>query len=371
MRKLRVALVAPSLDILGGQAVQADRLIAAWRDDPEVDCRLVPVNPVPPGPLRHACRVKYARTLATEATYGPLLLRELSRVDIAHVFSASYTSFLLAPLPAVAVARLLGRPVILNYRSGEAPDHLARSAVARTVLRRVDHNVVPSRFLVDVFARHGIDASVIPNVVDTERFRFRARTPLRPRLLCTRNLEPLYNVACTLRAFRRIQDRWPGATLTLVGSGSEEPRIRALAGELDLHGVTFAGRVAPGRIHEYYADHDIYLQSPDIDNMPASLLEAFASGLPVVSTDVGGIRAILTPGEHGLLAPADDHDGLAAHVLTLLEEPAFGERLARQAHATCAARTWPVLRDQWLRLYRSVLPSTAAHATVNPSHDHG
>src|SRR6266550_1964004 len=151
VRKLQVAVVAPSLEILGGQAVQADRLVRAWWNDPNVHAWLVPVNPEPPRPLRFATKVKYLRTVVTELTYLPRLVRELTRADIVHVFSASYSSFLLAPLPAVLIARALGRPVILNYRSGQAPDHLRRSAIARWAIAAVNRNVVPSTFLFDVF----------------------------------------------------------------------------------------------------------------------------------------------------------------------------------------------------------------------------
>src|SRR6267378_4482770 len=161
-RRLKVAVVAVSLKKIGGQAVQADRLLRAWRDDPDVDAWLVPVNPVPPKLLRFALDIKYLRTIVNELTYLPLLVRELARADVVHVFSASYFSFLLAPLPAILVARALGRPIVLNYRSGEAPDHLQRSAIARAVLARVDRNVVPSRFLAGVFASFGIDATIIP-----------------------------------------------------------------------------------------------------------------------------------------------------------------------------------------------------------------
>ncbi len=369
MRKLRVALVAPSLDILGGQAVQADRLLRAWQGDDDVECRLIPVNPVPPGPLRHARRVKYLRTAVTEATYLPSLVRQLADVDLAHVFSASYTSFLLAPLPAILAARALGRPVILNYRSGEAPDHLARSRVARVALARVDLNIVPSRFLVDVFGQFGISASIIPNLVDLKRFCFRPRVPLAPRLLSTRNLEPLYNIACTLRAFHLVQHRLPEATLTLVGSGADEPELRQLVQRLNLCGVSFAGRVPPHDIADFYAAHDIYLQSPNIDNMPTSILEAYASGLPVVSTDAGGIRAILTHGEHGLLAGVNDHEQLAAHVLALLESPALAEKLTRTAFDTCADYTWSAIREQWLRAYSGVLRSEARTSHPTRAHD--
>ena len=71
---------------------------------------LVPVNPVFAPPFRFAADVKYLRTIVNEMPYFPLLLKELRRADVVHVFSASYSSFLLAPLPAIVAARLLGQP---------------------------------------------------------------------------------------------------------------------------------------------------------------------------------------------------------------------------------------------------------------------
>jgi L-malate glycosyltransferase len=352
MPRLRVAFVAPSLRILGGQAVQAHRLLSAWRNDPDVDAWLVPINPRPPAPLDAALRVKYLRTIVNEAMYVPLLLREVARADVVHVFSASHSSFFLAPLPAMIAARMAGTPILLNYRSGEAPDHLGRSAIARAAIARADLNVVPSQFLVDVFRRFGIDASIIPNIVDLERFKYRVREPLKPRLLSTRNFDALYDVATTIRAFRIVQERRPDATLTLVGGGSQERRLRALVRDLRLRHVTFPGRVAPDEIAPWYAANDIYVQSPTIDNMPTSVAEAFASGLPVVSTEVGGVSAILTHARHGLLAPPADDEALAAHVLRLLDAPDEARALARAAHERCQAWTWTNVRDQWLRAYR-------------------
>lgn len=361
-RPLRVAVVAPSLSILGGQAVQAERLLESWRDDPDVRAWLVPINPVAPRPFSILQRVRYARTAVTQACYWPLLVRELRHADVVHVFSASYFSFVLAPWPAIRIARLLGKPVVVNYHSGEAPDHLARSALARRTLASADLNVVPSRFLEDVFRRFDIEASTISNVVDLERFRFRARPVPRPHLVSTRNLEPLYNVACTLRAFALVQARHPDATLTLAGSGSEEARLRSLARELGLQGVTFVGRVPPDQVWRAYAGADIYVQTPNIDNMPTSVLEAYASGLPVVSTDVGGVPAMLTPGEHGLLAPADDHHAVATAILRLIEEPGLALRLTQAAFERCASCTWPRVRNAWLAAYDQVLHAAARRA---------
>jgi glycosyltransferase involved in cell wall biosynthesis len=362
--RLNIAIVAPSMGILGGQAVQAARLIRSWQDDADVHAWLVPVNPPAPAPMRWTVRVKYLRTLVTQALYWPLLLRELRKADVVHVFSASYFSFLLAPLPAVLIAKLLGKPVVMNYRSGEAPDHLSRSRIARSTLRHVEQNAVPSSFLHDVFATFGIRAEIIPNIVDVERFRFRRRQRLRPRILSTRNFETLYNIPCTLRAFRLVQDHYPDAQLTLVGAGSQDDAIRRLAAELRLEHVTFAGRVPPDDIWRFYADADLYLQTPDIDNMPASVLEAFASGCPVVATSAGGVPAILTHDAHGLLVPCDDHQAAAGAILRLLEDPALARRLADAALDTCARYQWSSVRARWIALYRRLVPPRALEAAT-------
>jgi glycosyltransferase involved in cell wall biosynthesis len=367
-RTLRVAIVAASLRILGGQAVQAQRLLDAWRTEKSVTAWLVPIDPVAPWPFSAMQRVKVLRTIVTQLCYWPLLLRQLRKADVVHVFSASYLSFLLSPLPAIVIARLLRRPVVLNYHSGEAPDHLRRSALARHVMRHsVDLNVVPSIFLREVLDSFGIAARVVPNTIDLQQFAYRVRDPLRPRLLCTRNFEHIYNVACVLRAFARVQARYDDATLTLVGGGSQEAALRALVQQLNLRNVTFAGRVAPTEINRCYANADVYVQAPCIDNMPLSVLEAFASGLPVVSTNVGGVPRILTHGLHGLLAPVDDDEAVATQVLTLIESPSYARQLAAAARQSCAAYEWPVARDGWLDAYEASVGRPSKACRGRPS----
>jgi glycosyltransferase involved in cell wall biosynthesis len=360
-----VALVAPTLRILGGHAVQADRLLTGWAGDSEIRASLLPINPAPPAPLEPLARVKFVRTALTQAMYWPLLFRQLRSADIAHVFSASYWSFLLAPLPAVVVARLLGKPVIINYRSGEAPDHLKRSAIARFVIRRADRNVVPSTFLHEVFAGFGIPSEIIPDIVDLNRFAFRRRETFQPRLLCTRNFEPLYNISCTLKAFAIVQAAYPEASLTLVGAGSQRDALQRLASSLQLRNVEFVGAVSPDEIWRYYAAADIYLQTPDIDNMPASVLEAFASGCAVISTDAGGVPTILTDGVQGYMVPRGDYRAAAERVIRVIQDPETAQRMADEARQNCDRYCWAVVRSQWVSLYQSMAHSPAAVAAVN------
>src|SRR5690606_39063486 len=262
-------------------------------------------------PLRLLQRIKYVRTLVTETVYVATLLLRLPRIDVAHIFSASYFSFLLAPTPALFIARLFGKKTLLNYRSGEAEDHLQRWRTAVPILRRADRIVVPSGYLVDVFARFGLEAEAIPNFVDFDLFRFCERDPLRPVFLANRNLEPHYNVACVLDAFARIQQAVPEARLIVAGDGSERRRLEEKAAALGLREVEFVGRVDQAGMARLYDRADIYLNASDIDNMPGSILEAYASGLPVVTTDAGGIPYIVDHERTGLMVPRGDAAALA------------------------------------------------------------
>jgi glycosyltransferase involved in cell wall biosynthesis len=350
---IHVALVAPTLEMLGGHAVQASRLLAYCEGAEQLRARLVPINPAPPRLLAWASGVKYARTVATQLCYWPLLLRRLRSVDVVHVFCASNSSFFVAALPAILVASLYRRPTIANYR-GDGREHLANSRLAQWVLRTLCTNVVPSSYFDAIFRELGIPAQIVPNVADLDRFRYRVRGVLRPRILSTRNFEPIYNIGCTLRAFARLQAVVPDASLVLVGAGSQEQDLRRLAAGLRLRNVTFAGRVPQQDIHRFYAAADVYVQTPIIDNTPASVIEAFASGLPVVSTRVGGVPAILQDGVHGLLAPPDDDEAIAARVLKLLGNPALARRLAAAAFATCGAYAGRAVIERWRALYRSV-----------------
>jgi glycosyltransferase involved in cell wall biosynthesis len=353
--------VGPSLDILGGQAVQLDRLRSRLETLPGLSISFIPVNPRLPGPLRLLQRIRYVRTLATSTAYVVSLLRRLPGVDVVHAFSASYWSFLLAPVPAMLIGRLFGKKVIINYHSGEADDHLANWRSAVPLLRLADRIVVPSGYLVEVFAHHHLAAEAIGNFVEIEHLPFRERPTIRPRFLSNRNLEQLYNVACTLRAFATIQREIPDARLTVAGDGSQRGALEALAHELGLRQVQFTGRIAPSDMAALYADADVYLNSPDIDNMPVSVIEAFAAGLTVVTTDAGGIPYLVRHGETGLMVSRNDAAALAREALRLFREEGLAARLAGRARQDCLAHyVWPAVSEEWRAAYRALARSRAA-----------
>jgi glycosyltransferase involved in cell wall biosynthesis len=218
-------------------------------------------------------------------------------------------------------------------------------------IRLVDEIVVPSSYLVDVFSRFGLHARSIPNFVDTNNFRFRSRTPLRPIFLSTRNLEPLYNVGCTLRAFGIVQKRFPNARLTVAGEGSQRSELELLARELRLRDVFFVGRISPSEMPKLYDSADIYLNTPDIDNMPGSIIEAFAAGLPVVTTNAGGIPYLVEDQRNGLMTERGDYSGIASRAIRLLECSTLGALIAETAHRECGRYSWDSVQGEWMNLY--------------------
>jgi glycosyltransferase involved in cell wall biosynthesis len=346
----RIALVTFSLDILGGQGVQGRALEEELRKE-GYDVHVIPFNPRFPRPLRRLRRYPYLRTILNQALYLPSL-RHLRNADVVHVFSASYWSFLLGPAPAIGKARRLGKRIVLHYHSGLAEDHLARwGRLVHPWLRLVDEIVVPSEFLRSIFGGHGYRARVIPNIVDTSRFRYRERAPLRPRLLSTRNLEPYYRVDTALEAFALLRGTYPDATLTIVGYGSEETRLRRLAAAIGAGCVRFAGRVEPPAMPACYDDADIFVNASVVDAQPVSVLEAFAAGLPVVSTATGDIAAMVRDGETGLVVPPEDPAAMTKAVAGLLENPDRALLLARRARQEIEKYTWSHVREAWAAVY--------------------
>jgi glycosyltransferase involved in cell wall biosynthesis len=352
---IKLCIIAPSLDITGGQSRQAAKLLAAYANEPTIAADFIPHNPRVIAPLRWMQQIKYVRTVVTTLWYWALLLFKSWRYDVLQVFSASYYSYLLSVAPAILIGKLYGKRVILNYRSGEAEDHLQNwPLTTKPIMRLADRIIVPSGYLVDVFARFGLRAEIIANAVELERFRFRERTSLQPKFLCTRLFEPLYNIGNVIRAFALIQQQLPEASLTLAGDGSQRAMLEQLVKELGARKVAFRGFVKFEDMPALYDAHDVYLMANDIDNMPATLLESNASGLAVVTTDAGGVPYLVTHEQNALLVRCGDYQNLAQQALRLFTEPDLTTRLTTNGLANARQYTWPAVREQWLGLYEEL-----------------
>ena len=352
---LRVLIVAPA-HMVGGQAHAAQDLLRGFQGDAEVVASLQPIDPRLQGAFAWLTEAKGIRSICRPLLYARQLWRAAGRADVLHVFAAAHTAFLFGAAPAILIGRLRRRPVLLNYHDGRAGAHLQRSgAVLRWFLRRTAALVVPSAYLQDEFARHGVAAAVLPNVMDPSGFQYRERSPLPPRLVSLRSLESLYGVDNTLRAFRLLKDERPDLVLDVYGAGGVRARLEGLAAELGLGDVRFHGGIRRAEVAGVLAEGGVVVNSSRVDNQPLFVLEAFAAGTPVVTTSAGGIPWMVRHEENGLLVPVDDPAALAGQVRRLFEDPALATRLARRGRETLAPHAWPVVRAGWVAVYRSIL----------------
>ena len=355
--RMKVAIVAASLRYVGGQSVQAELLLRNWQGDAEVDARFIPIDPAFPSGLRWMESIPFLRTLVREPIYLWSLWRGLRDADIAHIFSASYWSFLVAPLPARLIGALRGKKTLVHYHSGEARDHLTRFRRAAAALAKADSLVVPSGYLVDVFRDFDLNARAVPNIVDLSQFRYRVRDPLRPHLVCTRGFHPYYCIDYVVRAFAEVRELFPDAQLDLVGKGPTQAQIMQLIADLGVSGVNICGVASREEIGRFYDRADIFINASKLDNMPVSVLEAFAAGTPVVTTAPEGMKYIVDHERTGLLCKVGDAHALAENVIRLLNHSQLASRLAVNAQQESRRYRWDVVRGQWLDEYRRLTPA--------------
>lgn len=332
------------------QTLQLQRLLSAEGVTVELLQTNAPYRPAFVG------RIRGLRALFRLLPYLWRAWRLAGRVDVIHLMANSGWSWQLFAAPVLWLASLRRTPVVVNYRGGEAREYLAASARwVKPSLARAAQLVVPSGFLQQVFREFGLGSEVVPNVIDLELFRpsDECARPEGFTLVITRNLEPIYGIETALRAVDIVRREVPDVRLKVAGSGPQRAELEALIAALDLGGhVELLGRLERDAVLALYQGADAMLNPTRVDNMPNSVLEALACGLPVISTNVGGVPYIVEHGQTALLVEPDDPRGMAAAILTLYRDSALGEGLRERGMREVARYSWREVGPLWLNLYR-------------------
>lgn len=354
---LRIGLVGPLPPPSGGMANQTRQLAKLLRES-GATVEVIQVNrPYAPAWIG---MVRGLRAAFRLVPYFFHLWRAAGRVDLFHVMANSGWSWHLFAAPAIWVAKLTGTPVVVNYRGGEADAFFQKSlASVRASIERADAIVVPSRFLEAVFAKRGWQSHIVPNIIDLGRFSAKHGSVTgkdAPCILVARNLEAIYDNATALRAFQIVHKIYPRATMIVAGSGPERAMLEQLAKELGIaEAVTFAGRVENDNMAKLYHQADLMVNPSLADNMPISILESLACGVPVVSTNVGGIPSLVEHGNTAMLVHPQQPEAMAAAILDVLGNEAKAQRLRDAGTESVCQFTWEKVSVRLLNVYRGVL----------------
>lgn len=365
MTGLRIALVGPLPPPGGGMANQTQQLAGLLEQE---GCVVTLVRTNEPYRPAWVAGVSGMRACARLLPYLGKLWRAAASVQIFHVMANSGWSWHLFAAPAIWIARLRGVPVVVNYRGGEADAFLARQARWVGVsLRRVNALAVPTGFLQAIFGRYGFAAQVLPNIVDVARFTPRSRamqvSNAAPHVIVTRNLEAIYDCATAIRAFAKLLEDFPDATLSVAGAGPQRAELEALTSSLGIAArVHFTGSLDQTGMAALYASADVMLNASRVDNTPNSILEALASGVPVVSTRVGGIPYVVEDRKTALLVEPGDANAMAHALVAILRDRALADRLVASGLESVQQYAWPRVKHVLFDLYRRQLASPPAEA---------
>lgn len=352
---LPIALVGPLPPPSGGMANQT-RQLARLLQESGLHVELVQVN----SPYRPAwiSLIPMVRAIFRLAPYLVQLWRIIGRVRLMHVMANSGWSWYLFVTPAVWIGWLRGVPIVINYRGGEAETFFSRAwRLVRPTVVKADLVVVPSSFLEAIFARREIKTKIVPNIIDLQYFYpSEVQHDRGLHLLVARNLEPIYGIATALKAFSLLKKDFPSAKLSVAGSGPLRLELENLANSLGIaESVIFTGRLDNLQMAGLYRRVDLLLNPSLADNMPISLLEALACGVPIVSTNIGGIPCLVEEGQTALLVDPDDAEAMAKAATRILRDPVLAASLRVNGLALVQNYAWQKVREQWFSAYASVL----------------
>lgn len=346
-----VIIVAPFPPPYGGMSLQAEQLFHRLIEE-GVNIKRVATTQKLTGQLAFIERIVGLRTLAHFAFFLLRIWQAARPNTVFHIFSNSYASFFLWTAPTVLIGKMRGAPVIINYRGGLADEFLQKWRMSAVwIFRSAAKVIVPSGFLQAVFAKYGIAPQVISNFVVIKLPPPSPRSDDVPHIVVNRNFEEMYNIACALRAFALIQKQITKARLTLIGEGTQRGQLESLVAAMTLQNVKFTGKLDNQTVLRTLQHGDVMLNPTNVDNMPISVIEAMALGLPIVSTNVGGIPYLLTHEVSGLLVEKNDHSAMAQAALRILQSSSLRQRLAENAKRVVDDLSWGKTWPQWRALY--------------------
>ncbi|MCP4684013.1 MAG: glycosyltransferase family 4 protein [bacterium] len=293
--------------------------------------------------------------LAAKTEYIRHLVRQIPRYDVVHVHGGPSKDLVRLALPALILARFFGRKTVLHLTSADTERFLdSRGGWFHPLLKASDAIVVGSRYLQKAVGRSHLRSDILIRPVDVKDFTHRVRHQLQPRILVESDLEPGKNVACALKAFRLVKQKYPRAELTVAGDGPQFDFLHRMAAGLKLHGISFTGSVTNDEMGSLYDEHDLFVASASQDESPTSLVRAFAAGLPIVATDADGVLHMLRDRTSALIVPINDHASTADRVIELIEDDELTGRLSRQGREEIRKYTWTRVRQDWVNLYRKL-----------------
>jgi glycosyltransferase involved in cell wall biosynthesis len=261
----------------------------------------------------------------------------------------STTNFYYALLVS-QLCRLLHLKYMPILHGGNLPQRLEHSPrLSQIIFQHAAHNIAPSLYLKEAFEAKGYtNVTYIPNSIQLRQYPLTSRRFDEPKLFWVRSFASLYHPQLAVRVLKALRDRGMDAQLCMVGPDSDGSlaEVKALAKSLSVP-VSFTGKLTKAEWTTLSKDYNVFINTTNFDNTPVSVIEAMALGLPVVSTNVGGMPYLISHDVDGLLVPPKDVEAMVVAILNLFEDPSKRALLIANARRKVEGFDWEVVKHQW------------------------
>ena len=279
-------------------------------------------------------------------------IQNRNRVDLVLIDTYSTQNFYYAILTGL-LCRFFKLPYIPILHGGNLPNRLKKSkSLSNTLFKKALTNVAPSKYMMQQFQEAGIhNITYIPNAIEIENYSFKHRETIIPKLLWVRSFSEIYNPLLALEVLEILKKNGVEASLCMVGPDKDGSlqRCKKTADELKLP-VRFTGMLPKKEWISLSKEYDIFINTTNFDNMPVSVMEAMALGMPVVSTNVGGLPFLIENEVDGILVPPNNTEAFVKAIEDLCTNNLKAQILAKNARHKMEKFDWQKIKHSWIKL---------------------
>lgn len=310
-----------------------------------------------------ALLVNEGYTVRSVSSYKNKALRLLSMITnviwfnrkISYVLIDTYstTNFYYAYIIS-RLCKALRLKYIPILRGGNLPLRLDRSLKkAKAIFNNSYKNIAPSNYLKSEFEKRGFSAEFVPNVIEVDKYTFKQRGISYPKLLYVRAFASIYNPEMAIHVLNEVVKKYPKACLCMVGPIKDNSfeSCKKLVKDLQLEDkVEFTGKLSKEDWYKKAQDYNMFINTTNIDNTPVSVMEAMALGLPVISTNVGGVPFLIENEITGLLVDKNNQEQMINAICQLSNSKELTTAITKNARKQVETFDWAIVRKLWNKI---------------------
>lgn len=250
----------------------------------------------------------------------------------------------------------LKKKYILILRGGNLESRLKYNKhLSKILFKKSYFNIAPSLFMHDLFKIYGFKTKYIPNNIIISKYKFKHRLKIsNPKILWVRSFHKIYNPIMAINVFDRVLKTYDGAELCMVGPKKDNSYENCvnLAKELGIKDrITFTGKLDKKDWISLSNNYNIFINTTNVDNLPVSVIEIMALGLPVVSTNAGGLKYLHKNESDALLVNCNDISSMSDKIISIIENPALSKKLSENGLKKAKGFDWEIVKKAWKSLF--------------------